>query len=81
MPSDEDLEQRVIAAVRKIVAPHEVTVDTSFDAIGVDSLTAIEILFEVEEEFDIDIPNDAAKTITNVRGIIGGVQELLAAKG
>jgi len=43
--------------------------DTSFDDLGADSLDKVELIMELEEEFDVTIPDDAVerfKTIGDV---------------
>ena len=39
-----------------------------------------QILFAVEKEFDIDIPDDAAQQIRTVRQMVDGIAELVARK-
>ena len=62
----DDVEQRV----RKIVVEHlgveeeKVTEQASFiDDLGADSLDTVELVMAFEEEFGIEIPDDAAETI------------------
>ncbi len=59
--------------VRKIVVEHlnvepeKVTEKASFiDDLGADSLDNVELVMAFEEEFDIEIPDDAAETIQTV---------------
>lgn len=40
--------------------PEKVTSDTTFDALGADSLDRIELAMGIEEEFDLEIPDDVA---------------------
>ena len=56
--------------VKKIVVEHlnvdegKVSDDASFiDDLGADSLDTVELVMAFEEEFDIEIPDDAAETI------------------
>ncbi len=49
------------------VDEEEVTPDASFvDDLGADSLDTVELVMELEEEFDINIPDDAAEKIQKV---------------
>ena len=49
------------------VDEEEVTPDASFvDDLGADSLDTVELVMELEEEFDINIPDDAAEKIQTV---------------
>jgi len=70
---------KVIAATQKI-PPESVTLDKTFEELKIDSLDGINILFALESEFDLDIPDDAARSIRSVREMAEGVEKLLAAK-
>jgi acyl carrier protein len=69
----------VIAKTQKIPA-ETVTIDKSFEELKIDSLDGINILFALEGEFDVDIPDDAARGIRTVRDMVEGIEKLLAAK-
>ena len=63
--------------VKKIVIEHlgveqdKVTEDASFiDDLGADSLDIVELVMAFEEEFGVEIPDDAAEKITTVRDAI-----------
>ena len=78
----EDLTQRVlnvIATVKRL--PREkVATDSSFEELGIDSMDGVEILFALENEFDVTIPDEEAKSIRSIRQMVEGVQRLVAAK-
>ncbi|HYV62784.1 MAG TPA: phosphopantetheine-binding protein [Bryobacteraceae bacterium] len=69
----------VIAKTQKI-PPETVTIDKTFEELKIDSLDGINILFALEGEFDVDIPDDAARGIRNVREMVEGIETLLAQK-
>ncbi len=73
---------RVTGVIAKTqhLPPESVTIDSSFEELKIDSLDGINILFALESEFDIDIPDDAARQIRSVRGMVEGIEKLLAAK-
>lgn len=59
--------------IKKIVVEHldveaeKVTESASFiDDLGADSLDNVELVMAFEEEFDVEIPDDAAETIQTV---------------
>ncbi len=54
----------------------DVTLASKLEALGVDSLKAITVLFELEEVFDIEIPNELIPTIVTVQDIMNKVEEL-----
>lgn len=58
--------RKVIAEVLN-VDPEEITMDTTFtDDLGADSLDVFQIVMGIEEEFDIEIPPEAAEKISTV---------------
>ena len=58
--------QNIIAEVLN-VDPDEITPDTTFvDDLGADSLDVFQIIMGIEEEFDIEIPNEKAEKIVSV---------------
>jgi len=48
--------------------------DTRFPDLGVDSLDAIEMIMELEEEFDIRIPEDVAMQIRTIADAVRYIQ-------
>ena len=66
--SDDDLTQRVIAviAATQHIAAETITIDSTFQELKIDSLDGINILFALENEFNINIPDDAAQNIRTV---------------
>ena len=78
----EELIQRVqkVIATSKRIPLETVTIDSEFQQIGIDSMDAVEILFALENEFDISIPDDEVRSVRNVRQMCQGVEKLVAAK-
>ena len=78
----DDLIQRVVKviATSKRIPLETVTIDSDFQQLGIDSMDAVEILFALENEFDISIPDEEVRTVRNVRHMCEGVERLLAAK-
>ena len=58
----------------------KVTPESTFAELNIDSLDGLQIVFALEEEFGISIPDDAAKKFTTVQQAIDGVVLLLDAK-
>ena len=73
-------EGRVIAAIARAkgISPEGLTADTTLEELEIDSLDAIEILFELEEEFDLEIPDDAVKGMERVSEVVDAIREALA---
>jgi acyl carrier protein len=57
-----------------------VTPDSTFDELGIDSLDRLNLLFDLEGEFDIQIDDEQAKSVKNVREMIDGITLLVNAK-
>ena len=58
--------QQIIAEVLNVDAD-EITMETTFvDDLGADSLDVFQIIMGLEEEFDIEIPNEQAEKIVTV---------------
>jgi acyl carrier protein len=78
----EDLIQRVlkVIATSKRIPLETVTIDSEFQQLNIDSMDAVEILFAMENEFDISIPDEEVRSVRNVRQMCEGVERLLAAK-
>jgi acyl carrier protein len=79
--SDEMI-QRVIKAIAttKRIPIESVTIDSSFEQLGIDSMDAVEILFALENEFDINIPDDEVRSVRDIRQMCEGVERLVLAK-
>ena len=79
--SNEDIAQRVIdiIAKSKSIPPESISLDSTFDSLAIDSLDKINISFEVEEAFDIEIPDDALGSLKTVGDIVEGVRKIRAA--
>ncbi|WP_341702378.1 acyl carrier protein [Ferrovibrio sp.] len=72
--------------VKKIVVEHlgveeeKVTETASFiDDLGADSLDTVELVMAFEEEFGVEIPDDAAEKILTVKDAIDFIKERSAA--
>lgn len=78
----DELTKRVIAvmAATQHIAEEKITLDSTFQELGIDSLDGINILFALENEFDINIPDDAAREIRSVRDMVEGVRKLVEMK-
>ena len=76
----EQLTQRVLSviAATQRISPETVTIDKSFQELGIDSMDGINILFALENEFDITIPDEQAKQIHSIREMVQGIEKLVS---
>ena len=78
MANQEEITTRVTALVvdHLGVAAEEVSPDASFiDDLGADSLDIVELVMAFEEEFGVEIPDDAAEKITKVSDAVAYISE------
>ena len=76
------MSEEISSKVKKIVADHlgieeaKVTEESSFiDDLGADSLDNVELVMAFEEEFGVEIPDDAAEKIVTVKDAITFIEE------
>ena len=85
----DDVSKRVaqIIAEQAMLDPEAIKPETRLDDLGLDSLALVEVVFGIEEAFDISVPfnaNEPAASefdISKVAHIVDGVRLLIAAKG
>lgn len=79
----DDLTDKVLAviATTQRIAREKITPASTLEELGLDSLDSVNILFALEEEFNIRIPDDDTRDIRAIRQIIEGVEKLVAIPG
>ena len=77
----EDTFERVRHSVAKHlgISPDRVEADSNLAELGLDSLGALELIFDLEEDFKIAVPTERAKEFTTVRAVCDGIESLRAA--
>ena len=66
--------QKIIADVLN-VEEDKIKLETTFiDDLGADSLDVFQIIMGIEEEFDIEIPEDAAEKISTVADTVNAIK-------
>jgi acyl carrier protein len=77
--SDGSVAERVIKvfAAFKKVDPSEIKMETTFEELGLDSLDGLNLIFELEEEFDLMVPDDKVQSMKSVAEAVEGIQWLL----
>ncbi|MDN5344310.1 MAG: acyl carrier protein [Clostridia bacterium] len=71
----------VFAKIRSIVAEQlgveedEITMETSFEDLNADSLDIVELIMALEEEFDLEIPDEDAEKLTTVGAAVTYIKE------
>jgi acyl carrier protein len=80
--TDADLAAKVIGVIAKAqrIPAESITLDSTFEQLKIDSLDGINIVFALESEFCIEIPDEGAQNLRSVRETVDGVAQLLAAR-
>ena len=73
------LEQKVIhlIAQKKRIEPAGITLDSTFQELGIDSLDGMDLLFSFEESFRLSIPDDVAHRMQSVRQVTEAIRAAL----
>ena len=69
-----------IIAREQHLDPDTVTMNSTFEELGIDSLDGVNILFALEEEFKIDIPDAIAQNMKSVRQVVESLTRVLEGK-
>ena len=79
---DQSVTERVITVIAKSqhISADTVKSESTFEELKIDSLDGLQIVFALEDEFDVSIPDDEARKLTSVAQVIDGVTTLLAKK-
>ncbi len=76
------LAAKVMAVIAKTqrIPPETLSIDSSFEELKIDSLDGINIIFAIENEFAINIPDEGVNNLKTVRQVVEGVHKLLLEK-
>jgi acyl carrier protein len=82
MQTDE-LTQRILRIIAETQRkdPAQVTIDSSFEELGIDSMDGVNIVFALENEFNINVPDEEVKNIHSVRDMVDGTIRLIGQGG
>ncbi len=70
-----------LIAKQKGISPEQIGVDSSLEGLGLDSLDRVSIAFDLEEKYDIEIPESKLDEIKTVRDMVNGIEEAVRQKG
>jgi acyl carrier protein len=84
MSSPEEIAEEVKKIFQKTlkVEPDKLKPETVLkDDLSLDSLDMIEVVYEVEDHFDVQIPEDSIKQIRTFQQVVDGLHQAMTAKG
>jgi acyl carrier protein len=70
---------KVIAASKRVPL-ESLDPESSFESLGIDSLDRLNILFDLESEFNVEIKDEEAQHIENIHEMIEGISRLVHAR-
>ena len=78
----EHIKEAVVAAIsrQKAIPASVIQGDSTLRELGITSLDAITIVYEIEDAFDVEVPNEALEGLTTVDDIVTGIARLIAAE-
>lgn len=77
-----DLGARVIGVIAQTqrIPAESISLDSTFEELKIDSLDGINIVFALENEFGIEIPDEGVQNMRGVRDTVEGVRKLIEQK-
>ena len=81
-PTTADLGTRVMEVIAKTqrIPLESISIDSTFEQLKIDSLDGINIVFALENEFGINIPDEGVQSMRSIGETVEGVRKLLALK-
>ena len=76
----EQITEKVFSALAstKHVSPESISMETSLDDLGLDSLDKVTLLFELEQQLNLSIPDEAFRSVRTVSDVVETIGRLLA---
>ena len=74
-----DIQNTVIGAIakQKQIPTDLITLDSTLESLNVSSLDAITVVYEIEELYDIEFPNEVLENLNNVQDIIEAISQII----
>lgn len=70
--------RQILARIRKVTGAKRVGPEMSLKTLGIDSITALELVMDLEREFNIQVPDEKLSELVTVQAIIDLVETLLS---
>ena len=76
----DELERQVIELIarKKKLEPAQISLDSTFEQLAIDSLDGMDLIFTFEDVFNVTVPDQAAQTMKSVRQAVEGLRALKA---
>ena len=67
-----------LIVTKKGVDAEKVIIDSSFEELGMDSLDAVELVADMEEIFNVNIPNTDLQNFKTIRQAVEGLEKAIS---
>jgi acyl carrier protein len=75
--SEPSVEERVLMLLENLVLDgHEVTEISTWEQMGLDSLHKIEFMMDMEDEFNISVPDEVMSYLESVDDVVGYIERI-----
>ncbi|MBI4460106.1 MAG: acyl carrier protein [Acidobacteria bacterium] len=76
----EQLADKVMSALASVkhIPRERISLESSLEDLGFDSLDKVTLLFELEKQLELSIPDEEARSLRRVRDIVEGISRLVA---
>lgn len=64
-----------LIAKQKSLKPEQISLESTFDELALDSLDRVSLAFDIEEKYEIEIPEDKLGRIKTVSDMVNGIEE------
>ncbi len=80
--SSEQIQERILAHLRKdgVILPDDINLQTPIKDLQLDSLAVITLLFMIEEEFEIEVPQGSEATFEVLGDVVDMIVKSVGAK-
>ena len=69
-----NIQEQVLAGLKKVVNGKEVSLDSNLKELGLDSLDVVDMLMDLEEKFGIEFENDEMMGFAVVSDIVAAIE-------
>ena len=66
-----------ILSTKKGIDREQIFIESSFEDLGLDSLDAVELISDLEDEFNVTIPNMELQSIKTIQQAVDGLQKAI----
>jgi acyl carrier protein len=70
-----------LIAKQKSISPEQIRLDSTLDELSLDSLDRVSLAFDLEEKYDIEIPEEKLDKIKTVNDMVTGIEDAVRRKG